>query len=325
MPRAITIENAKRMLRSRTQLRESGSTDREVMGAVASGELIRIRRGWYVDAAAWQGLWNEGRHLLAVVAVHHDSSYAAPPFCFESAAVIHGLPLYRSAPAVVHTLVGDTSHSRARAGAARHALRVAPDDVVEVNGLRCTSVERTVLDLAQRMTPEAAVASADAALRRFAVHEQHQDEARAAAWRDRLLERAAGISTRGIRRARRVIAFADGRAQLPGESVSRLQLHRLGFTGVGLQTHVVGPDGEDYWTDFAFPKARVFGEFDGLGKYLDDEMRGGRSMDEILLAEKRREDAIRGVTGWRIVRWESSHIVSAERLGARLASFGIRP
>lgn len=325
MPRPITIDDARRMLRSRMHLIEAGATDRELKESVVAGRIVRVRRGWYVDGRAWRGLWNEGRHLLAVVALHQDATYAEPPFCFESAAVLHGLPLYRSAPAAVHTLVGPTSHSRQRAGAARHALRVSADDVVSVDGVWCTSVERTVLDLAQRMMPEAAVACADAALRRAAVRDHHQDEELAARWRGDLLERATGISTRGIRRARRVIAFADGRAQLPGESVSRVYLHRLGFRELDLQSHILGPDGEDYWTDFAFRQARAFGEFDGLGKYADPEMRGGRSMEETLLAEKRREDAIRGVTGWRVVRWESSHIATAEHLGARLASFGIRP
>lgn len=325
MRRAITIEDAKGMLRSRQDIIDRGLGERELAAAVASGVLIRVRRGWYADGADWRDLWDEGRHLLAIVAVQRESSYAATPFCFESAAVIHGLPLYRSTPTVVHALIGATSHSRARPGIVRHALRIDRDDVTEVSGLRCTSMERTVLDLAQRMSPEAAVASADAALRRVAMHGHDHDEDLAAAWRQDLLERAAGISTRGIRKARRVIAFADGRAQLPGESVSRVQLHRLGFRTLDLQSHIVGPDGKDYWTDFAFRTARVFGEFDGLGKYRTEEMRGGRSMEEVLLAEKRREDAIRGVTGWRIVRWESQHIASPESLGARLASFGLRP
>lgn len=157
-----------------------------------------------------------------------------------------------------------------------------------------------------------------------AVTGNDRDERIAEEWRARMLESAARRSP-GIRQARRVIAFADGRAQLPGESVSRVHLDRLGFRHVGLQTHIVGPDGEDYWTDFAFAKARVFGEFDGQGKYRDDDVRRGRSTEEIVLAEKRREDAIRGVTGWRIVRWESRHLSRAEHLGARLAAFGVHP
>lgn len=324
MPRLLTIDKAERMLRSRDELRDDGWSERGITDAVRSGAVIRVRRGWYVERTEWNDLWNEGRHLLAVLAVQRDSTYAAPAFCAESAAVIHALPLFRVVPDAVHTLIGRTSHSRSRPGIARQALRVDAEDLTEVSGLRCTSVERTVLDLARRLPHEAAVASADAALRRVAVTDNRQDDGIAEEWRDGLLERAARRSP-GIRHARRVIAFADGRAQLPGESVSRVHLARLGFRDVDLQTHVIGPDGEDYWTDFAFARTRAFGEFDGQGKYRDGALHRGRSVEEVVLAEKRREDAIRGVTGWRMVRWDSRHIATAAHLGARLAAFGIRP
>lgn len=107
--------------------------------------------------------------------------------------------------------------------------------------------------------------------------------------------------------------------------MSRLHLHRLGFTEVDLQSRVTGPHGEEYSLDFAFRGARTFGEFDGRGKYLDPTLRTGMSAEAVVLAEKRREDAIRGVTGWRIVRWGSEDIVTSDALGARLRAFGLRP
>ncbi|WP_341933671.1 hypothetical protein MRBLWO14_002725 [Microbacterium sp. LWO14-1.2] len=325
MPRELTVPSAERMLRARSGLMERGMTERDIAAAVQSGALIRVRRGWYVAGDDWADLWREGRHLLEVVAVRREATYAAPPFCLESAAVLHGLPLYRTQPSAVHTLTAPTSHSRRRSGVARHSLALGEDDLTEVAGIACTSLERTVVDLARTLHPEAAVASADAALRRIAVVGHRQDESVAAAWRERLDRRMSRSSNRGIRQARRVVAFADGRAQLPGESVSRLLLHRLGFRDIELQPHVTSSDGRDFWLDFGFPQARAFGEFDGLGKYVSPEMRGDRSIDDVVIAEKRREDEVRGVTGWRIVRWGSEHIRSEDALGARLAAFGIRP
>jgi hypothetical protein len=99
----------------------------------------------------------------------------------------------------------------------------------------------------------------------------------------------------------------------------------LGFRHLDLQVKVVGPSGENYWLDFGFPRSQAFGEFDGQGKYVDQSMRGARSVEQVVLDEKRREDAIRGVTGWRVVRWDSSDVISIERFAARLAAFGIRP
>lgn len=81
-----------------------------------------------------------------------------------------------------------------------------------------------------------------------------------------------------------LLAFADGRAQLPGESVSRLHLRSLGFDGIRLQSRVEGVAGEEYWLDFAFPAHRVFGEFDGRGKYVDGDFRGERSAEMVVLA-----------------------------------------
>lgn len=325
MPRNITIAEGRGLLRTRAQLQESGRSEREIRMLVQARALVRVRRGWYVDGDVWRDLWNEGRHLLEVIATHLSSDPPGPVFMLTSAGVLRGLPLYRLAPKHVHVALGGASHSKTRHGVAHHDVQLAPGEVDEVDGIRCTSLDRTVLDLACTMTEEAGVSCADAALRGLAVVGHLQNEERADEWRRELGERAARVSVRGIRRARRVIEFADGRAQLPGESVSRLQLHRLGFTNVALQTRVVGPSGEDYWLDFAFPRARRFGEFDGKGKYLHPELRGGRTAEEAVLDEKYREDAVRGVTGWGFARWGSEHIETAEQLGQRLRAFSIRP
>ncbi|WP_341973831.1 hypothetical protein [Microbacterium sp. LWO13-1.2] len=325
MPRNITISEGRELLLTRAQLRESGRSEREIRMLVATSGLVRVRRGWYVDGEAWRDLWNEGRHLLQVIATHLSSDLPGPVFMLSSAGVLRGLPLYRLAPKHVHVALGGASHSKTRFGVVHHDVQLARRDVDEVEGIRCTSLDRTVLDLACTMSEEAAVSCADAALRRLAVVGHVQNEDLADEWRLALGERADQVSVRGIRRARRVIEFADGRAQLPGESVSRLQLHRLGFRSVPLQTRVVGPNGEDYWLDFAFPSARRFGEFDGKRKYFDADLRGGRSVGEAVLDEKYREDAVRGVTGWGFARWGSEHIETAEQLGRRLRAFGIRP
>ena len=233
-----------------------------------------------------------------------------------------GLPLYRLAPKTVHTVILGARHGRTRAGIAQHDVAIDEADVVEVGGIRCTSPDRTVLDLACLATPEAGLSAADAALRRFAVDQHVQDPDRAEEWRARMCGRAAAVRVRGVRRARWLLAFADGRAQLPGESVSRLQLHRIGYSDLPLQVHVAGSMGEDYWLDFGFPRNRAFGEFDGKGKYLDPELRGDRTAEDVVLAEKRREDDVRGVTSWRVARWESPHIRTPDALVG--ATAGVR-
>lgn len=325
MPKTIDIAGARALLHTRVELMERGLTERQVRGLVEAKLLHKVRRGRYVFASEWNGLWNEGRHLVEVVAAHLNSKGSGLVFWGPSAAVIHGLPLYRHAPDVVHVATVDARHGRARAKIRWHNVDVGEKDIIEIDGIRCTTVERTVLDLARSLRPEAAISAADAALRACAVtdHLQHDDLAQD--WRERMQDRAERLHGRGIRQARRVIAFADGRAQLPGESVSRLHLSRLGFTRYDLQMHVVGAAGNDYWLDFGFLGARCFGEFDGKGKYVDEVMTRGRTTQEVVLDEKRREDDIRGVTGWRMARWGSPDIATVDVFGDRLTAFGIRP
>lgn len=313
------------MLVTRADLRGQGLSERDIENLVRDGTVRRVRNGRYIWGSEWTQLWGEGRHLVEVIATHLNCAAPGPVFWGQSAAVVHGLPLYGFRSTEVHTVIPGARHGRTRAGVVWHNVTLDPGDLVVIDGIRCTSIDRTLLDLARTTSSETSLSAADAALRAEAVSGHVQDADAAAAWAARLSERAERSHARGIRKARRIIEFADGRAQLPGESVSRLQLARLGFARPDLQVHVVGPQGEDYWLDFGFRRARCFGEFDGKGKYINDDLRGERSADEVVLAEKRREDAVRGVTGWRTVRWDSTDIASADALGARLSAFGIRP
>ena len=56
-------------------------------------------------------------------------------------------------------------------------------------------------------------------------------------------------------------------------------------------------------TDFRWPRVRRFGEFDGYLKYTRNRETRGRSIEDIVLAEKVREDAIRARTGDSFLRW----------------------
>ncbi len=106
--------------------------------------------------------------------------------------------------------------------------------------------------------------------------------------------------------ARRIADLADGRAQLPLESVTRYRLHQLGFARPRLQVPVPRPDGGSFWMDIAVEQSRTFIECDGRTKYRDDRLRGERSADDVVLQEKVREDWVRGATGWRVVRVTTS-------------------
>lgn len=324
MSRRLSFSEAWDLVRSREEVLDTGVTERELGEAVAHGRLRRVHRGAYVDGEVWDQLWPEGRQLVRVCAVRRASLGGGPVFSHLSAAALWGLPLVGPIRDDVHTAIRSRRHSRTEAGVVRHQMALDEGDIVRRHGLRCTSLIRTVVDLARLLRPEAVVAAGDAALRMVSIDGHEVDHGEVDAWRAEV-DRLCVAGLRGVRRARWIGAFADGRAQLPGESVSRLQLHRLGFRDIDLQIPVVGPDGARYFADFGFPRSQAFGEFDGEDKYRDAELRTTPTAADAVMAEKHREDEIRGVTGWRVVRWGSSHIRTPEDLRRRLAAFGIRP
>jgi hypothetical protein len=304
------------------ELIAEGASPRRVRADVASGELVRIRPGVVVAGEAWRSATPE-RRIVARARALHAVSAAPPVFSHETAAALHGLPLFRPHPTSVHVIAAP-GRPGAASGVVRH--RGEPDpDVEERQGIVVTSLARTVSDVVRTMTFERAVTIADGALRsRFASGNARYDTEGAASFREQALEIAVR-SAHGRARATRALEFADGRAQLPGESISRIRLHQLGFREIGLQSRVAGPGGRDYFVDFALDEAAAFGEFDGSIKYVDDRMTDGRTSAEVFDREKRREDWIRGRTQRRLARWGWSHVSTPASLGARLAAFGILP
>ena len=229
---------------------------------------------------------------------------------------------------------GDRIHTIAPAGRPGAALGVIRHrgeldsegtDVIEIDGMSCTDLGRTVADTARTMTFEQAVTIADAALRSECVPRAGEyDLDRATEFRQNARE-TVRRSAHGITKAERVLEFADGRAQLPGETISRIRLRELGFQRVALQLRVPGPHGSPYFVDFHLEEVGALAEFDGAIKYVDGKMLDGRTAAEVFDEEKQREDWIRGVTQHRYVRCGWPHIATAILLGKRLAAFGILP
>ncbi len=290
------------------------------------GELVRVHRGWFVPRERWERAYTEERHAWQMLAVHASRRSSRDVFVRESAAVLWGLPLFRWRPDAVHIASARADGVvTADSLVARHRIELAARDLVERDGIGCTSLERTVVDVARMCPLATGVACADAALRRVAWDEAsgELDEAAAEELRERMIAQL-GVQggARGIRRARFVVAFADARADRPGESMSRLALHAWGFAPPRLQVEIPRAGRRPYRVDFGLDEHGAWGEFDGEGKYAVD---GPAGMAERVRAEKEREDWIRGTTGRRIVRWGMADLRTLDAFAERLAAFGIRP
>jgi hypothetical protein len=135
-----------------------------------------------------------------------------------------------------------------------------------------------VVDVARSQPFRAAVVAADAALR-----------ARCCTREELLAVVDACRGWPGTRQARRVIAFADPRADSPLESISRVAFHDYELPVPILQAVIGGYER----ADFLWPDYRVIGEADGLGKYTSPE---------VLRREKEREQSIAQL-GFTTFRW----------------------
>lgn len=268
---------------TRAQALDQGWHDRELAAACRLGVLRHLRHGAYAVAASYDPLDEGARHLVLARAVMARQR-GAVALTGVSAAVAHGLSVFGHDLSSVHVVRLDGGSSRG-AGRARH--QVVSDDVAQhlvvVDGLRVTNLARTVWEAAAHASLEAAVATADSALHRHP-------------WVEEELAAVAPLFTNrpGSRRARAAVALADGRAESPGESYSRVVFYRFGVPQPEPQYTVVDTDGREIARcDFGWDADHHVGEFDGKVKY-GRLLRPGESPGDAVFREKRREDRVRG-------------------------------
>jgi hypothetical protein len=281
-----------------------------------AGELAKLADGVRVSASALAALPERRREILRILAVAMTWTVGGV-ISHHSAASIHGLPATTPHRDHVHAIVPPASGGRSSGGVRRHAIILHPDEVATVNGLRITDLARTVADLAATLPRGPAVAIADAAMngRRSAPLTRQELVRQVSRRRD-------DNARRGVARIEAVAAFADGRAESPKESESRVLIDELGFAAPDLQFEVFDEDGLAGRADFGWRHARVLGEYDGRGKYFDAQLAGGLSPEQVLWNEKRREDRLRAA-GFRVVRWGAEDLANPWQLAAKLRRAGV--
>lgn len=309
---------------------------RQLRTALARGAVERIRPGAYLPAAEveetdWQR--RERRVLGAIVAVARQLP-SEIAFSYTSAALIHGLWLGR-----VEELIHVTQQKKAGGprspGVYRHHDSLRDEDVTVVNGLRVTTIERTLTDCARALHPRDGLAVVDSGMRLLLRPDRAKPELTTADLRDlrrRLRARLEAGPPRGRRRARVVLdhatPFAESRPEsilrwiavaygLPRPVVQLPILTRLGtfYVDLGWRVEVRRPDGTvETWLALV--------EYDGTIKYVPlSDLSGtdaARAVSDAVVAEKRREDAIREAprTGVRRFEWEDlrSHRAALDRI-----------
>jgi hypothetical protein len=281
----------------------TGWSDDELSRLVRAGELVRLRRGAYVDSVL--PAQPAALHRLLITATMAGLRRPAV-VSHQSAAVLHGLPLWDVPLDRVHVTRRPRAWTDSSAVLCCHVAHLRDDEIVEIDGLQVTDPIRTALDLARSLPHEAAVVTLDAAL--------HLGVLAHEVLRGRLFDIA---GTPGSRSAARAVSAADGRSESVGESRSRVILHRWKLAPSALQFEIRSTDGALVArSDFAWEAERLVGEFDGRIKY-GRLLRPGQDAGDAVFAEKRREDAIRD-EDWSVVRWVWSDLERPDRFAGRV-------
>lgn len=276
-----------------------------------TGAFVRIAEGVYFPTRAWEELSTDEQFLVRI----HSVAIASRPglvFSHLSAAALWRLPIVGSWPARPEAIVGREARGPSRRAFTARQFPV-PSSPASIDGLKVTPLARTLVDVARTRPLTVSVAMLDHALRESADASITRQEV--------MREFAMFDSPRGSRRCREAIDLADGRSGSAGESVSRIGMHLLELPAPVLQHEFRDAHGAMV-VDFWWPALNIIGEFDGLGKYLREELRSGQTVADAVISEKWREDRLRAL-GPRVTRWGWSEAISPRALGAHLRSAGV--
>ena len=224
----------------------------------------------------------------------------------RSAAIMHGLDLLGRYPEKIVTVTTGNRGSGNRSTYANvrvHVAKIPAGHVTRRFGVPCTSVARTVVDLARSSPFIQGVVVADSALHAGATTRRTLDEVltQCARWP-------------GIRDARRVMEFSDGCSESVLESAARVIFHQHGLAPPDLQAWVGSQDDPRIGrVDFFWAGHRTIAEADGKDKYKDQEL---------AVRQLRRDSRLRDA-GFEVVHFTWAEIFyEPERVIARiLAAF----
>lgn len=280
---------------------------------IENGKVVRPTRGMYARRSYWSGLtrFEQAFHVLRTAQNMHPEWV----FCHESAAVVFGLPVSYERLSAIHVA---TIRSRRNASSKDVRWHVIEDDEpVVVRGLRVTSLPRTVFDCMRTADFGQALAVADGAVRA---------SGKRPSW---FVSRFGDIAANHARasHAVRTMHYADARSESGGESIARAAMIRQGFALPELQVDLPQPlnPRRSFRVDFLWNRldgGRVIGEFDGMRKYEDEAMLGGRSSLRALADEQHREAQLT-LYGMPIVRFSYQDVMDERRFVGLLDRYGI--
>lgn len=277
-----------------------------------TGELVSPLPQLYARAELWNQLDQTMR--TAYLARGLQELHPSWVFCGTTAAVMHGLDVSWH----IQDPLEISSHSGRAKTASPHVVRryVSGDEPVEMNGVRVTTLPRTLLDCMRTLEFREALAIADSALHQGLINHEG------------LLSYVNGgrRGMAGMKRVRSIAQMADPRPENGMESIARALMHELGFAAPDLQVPFADPMNPQrtYYVDYCWTLpdgSLIIGELDGGEKYLNPLMNGG-SPTEKMRKERRRESRI-SIGRPAIMRFSPEEVRDVPYFNQLLETFGV--
>jgi hypothetical protein len=298
----------------RCELRAAGHSDRDLARLVRLGILRRVRRGAYVDSAAWKAADAAGRHRLFARAVIKQAKTRLI-ISHVSAVPFHDGPTWGLSLGNAHVTRPDRRAGRAEAGVRQHQGVLRTGDVVTRGGLEVMSATRTALEVTTCASSEVSLIVVNDFLHRKLTTLED------------LRRRYRSMSQDPFTlKTDLVLRLADPRLESVGESRTLFMLFRGGVPMPRPQYELRDARGDVLARlDFAWPELGVWLEFDGRQKYVK-YLRGDETVVDVVLREKERESRIAERTGWRCIRITWAELANPDATVARiLAKLGLAP
>jgi hypothetical protein len=282
---------------------ELGLDDRALRRAVRRGQLVKVRHGAYVHAEDWPGLDEVGRHVVltrAAMRTLGDRVAAS----HHSGCALHGMDLWDVPLGVAHVTRLDGGAGRTEGDVVHHEGLMLAEDVRVVESLNVMRPARAALESALLSGVERGLVTVNSGLHRglFDQDELTAQQLLMQSWPD-------------SRHLQVVARLADGRVESVGESRA---LHLFWSQGLPMPVpQFEVRDGQRLvgFTDFAWPEHKLLVEFDGRVKY-GRFLRPDEDPGDAVFREKRREDDLRRVTGWRVIRLTWTDLADPVRTAA---------
>jgi hypothetical protein len=297
----------------RKELLAAGENEKTLRASLKRGVYRRPRTGAYVDGAVWDAARAEVRYAIKARAAYRQAKTDVI-LSHASALPFNEGPTWGVDLSEVHLTRTDGKTGRREAGIRQHCGRLVDSDVRDVHGLKVMSPLRNCLEISTAASVEVALIVAN--------HFLHRGDFTLESLRERYcdgIERWPHSLTTDL-----VIRLAEPRIESVGESRTSYLFWKQRLPRPVPQYEVYDGDVLVARLDFALPELGVWFEFDGKVKY-----QGGADPDEdpgaVVFREKRREDRVRELTGWRCLRITWQDLADPVRLAARIRAFIARP